>query len=492
MSKTLQSIFNRFSIITLTLFIYAASQAQNLALPQMTLTSQEILTPTMTDYVEGTMVLTDTDGKVWDIPNVLLKTRGATAKQYEDKPSLNIKLKDTEGNELDTELLGLRKASTFILDAMAIDRIKMRNRVAFDIWNSFSRLPYETDFGSRNGTVGRFIEIFINGEYKGIYCLSDKINRKLLDLKKPEVEDDKVTIRGILYKNGTSDIEDQSTPGYFNDFLVFVPEWHDAWELHEPEDYASEEVWVPLADLYSTGADGKPNYENYNYICDHFWVENLADFALHTIALGIADNWGNKNRYFSIQNITKAGDKSRFVITPWDLDTSLGGEWDGSKYDGNLKEDWSVADSEKKIPMPLSICFAQPQFKKLMKERWLTGRIGAFSIDSVSARMNDFANMFIESGAWQRTLDAVNPHDLITKDLKSEIAAITAWYAVRFADMDDFLGVTEEDIKNAAGLGITEVDTNVENVIYNLQGIRMKNMSAPGFYIVNGKKILIK
>ena len=82
---------------------------------------------------------------------------------------------------------------------MAIDRICMRNRIGMDIWNEFSKLPYETDYGQRSGTVGQFVELYLNGEYKGIYCMSDEINRKLLGLKKYKNN----TIQGILYKSGT-------------------------------------------------------------------------------------------------------------------------------------------------------------------------------------------------------------------------------------------------------------------------------------------------
>ena len=35
-------------------------------------------------------------------------------------------------------------------------------------------------------------------------------------------------------------------------------------------------------------------------------------------------------------------------------------------------------------------------------------------------------------------------------------------------------------------------DTNDKDIIYNLQGIRMKDITAPGIYIVNGKKILMR
>lgn len=470
--------------LTLALASGLTAGAEEAALPQLKITYNAGQL-NYESYIPGTMELTDTDGTVTALPTQF-KTRGATARQYSMKPSLNMKLRDAEGNELDTYLLGLRKASSFILDAMAIDRINMRNRIAFDIWNDFSRLPYETDFDSRNGTVGKFIEVYINGEYKGIYCLSDKINRKLLDLKKPEIDEETgdVTIRGLLYKHGTNDIGDQNTPGFYNDYLVYVIKSKDAWELHEPEDYASEEAWAPLTELYSND-----NYRNYDYVKEHFWLENLADYTVHLMALSIQDNWGNKNKYFSIQNVTKAGDKSKFVVTPWDLDTSLGGRYDGGYYDGNYSK-WAVSDIAKNAPLPFSACLAQQEFKDLLKARWLVARSDAMSVEAVSKRLLDTCELFEESGAWQRTVDYWKTQkyaEQYVDDLRKEVELVTKWYEARFKEMDEYFNVTEADINAVGTIGAEE---ERPNAIFTLQGIPVGEMSAPGLYIVNGKKVL--
>ena len=482
--------------LTLLLILCAAFLAPAESLPQLQLTYSGTLSKNMKSYISGSMILTDSDGTVYDIPNVLIKTRGATASAYVNKPALNIKLRDDNGEELDTDLLGLRKASSFILDAMAIDRINMRNRVAFDIWNAFSRLPYETDFGSRNGTVGRFVEVFLNGKYKGIYCLSDKINRKLLDLKKPQVDEETgdVTIRGVLYKNGTNDVGNQNTAGFFNDFGVYVARYHDAWELHEPEDYASEEVWGPLVALYNG------HTSDYSYIKDHFWIENLADYTIHVMALCIQDNWGAKNRYFSIQNITKDDDRGRFIITPWDLDASLGGSYNGSRFGGNYSN-WAIGDISKNPPIPITGCMGQEEFKSLLRKRWIEGSAGPFAVDSVSQRLNDYADLFIESGAWQRTVDAHNSDDMIVQDLKQEIELIVEWYANRFQQMDAYFGVTDADRDALASLPSILPDPNdpssqhpnnpTTQLIYNLQGIPVSGPLSPGIYIRNGRKFRI-
>ena len=128
------------------------------------------------------------------------KIRGKTASTF-DKKSFAVKIYDELGEDLDANIFGIRKENNWILDAMAVDRTRMRNRVCFDVWNDMSRTPYDTKFDNRNGSIGVFVEVFINGDYHGLYCLSDKIDRKLLGLKKAQVSDDgEVAIRGLLYK----------------------------------------------------------------------------------------------------------------------------------------------------------------------------------------------------------------------------------------------------------------------------------------------------
>lgn len=484
-------IFKYFTLLSYSLLLAFPMEAfsNEASLPQLNLTYSGTLSKNMNNYIEASLTVEDTDGEISEYPNVLIKTRGATASAYNNKPALNLKLRDQEGNELDENLLGIRKASSFILDAMAIDRINMRNRVAFDIWNSFSRLPYETDFDSRNGTSGKFVEVFLNGKYRGIYCLSDKINRKLLDLKKPQIDEDtgEVTIRGVLYKNGTNDIADQTKPGFFNDYIDFVALYHDAWELHEPEEYACPEAWEPLQELYDS-----EHYLDYNYVKQHFYLENLADYTIHIMALCIQDNWGTKNRYFSIRNITKDDNNGRFIITPWDLDASLGGNYNGTKYGGNYTQ-WQISDIAKNPPIPLTACMGNSEFKTILRNRWIEGSISAFSVDALKRRLEEYADLFIESGAWERSVKAANPHDLIVKDLKEEISLIMDWYEKRFKEMDKYFGVSDNDREAFSMIRPLKEDyDHSTETIFNLQGIPVKNMDKPGLYIKNGKKIIVK
>lgn len=460
--------------------------AQEVKMPELRLYFNATFVRDM-PYVNGTMKLTDTDGNIVEM-NAKFKTRGATAQQYLMKPSLNMKLRNEDySEEADSALLGMRSCSSWILDAMAIDRICMRNRVAFDIWNEFSRLPYDTEFNGRNGTEGRFLEVYINDKYYGIYCLSDRINRKLLDLKKvKEQNDGSMLVRGVLYKSGTLDILNQNEFAYNEDYSVCVVEWHNAWELSFPEDYGSEAVWKPLQDAILTG-------HSVNYIKKYFFLENLADYQLHVMALAIADNWGNKNHFFSIRNINKdinAADpddanRRRFVVTPWDLDTSLGGNYNGACYDGNY-EYFPLEVFSKNGPYPIVYLMGNSEYKIILKQRWQEGRKGAFSTTSINKKLEAYRDLFLKSGAWQRMIDrfGINEHGpKLVADLTKEISLIEQWYENRFREMDAYFGISD-DIQD-----MTADEQN--NSVYNLSGT-VTSSHTKGIIIKNHQKYFVK
>ena len=200
-------------------------------------------------YVQGNIeiVYYENGNLVDNTYDCMLRYRGGNSTKY-TKRSYTVKLVDENGEDLDVNLLGIREENNWILDAMAVDRIRMRNRVCFDIWNQISYTPYRTDFNNRNGTKGEFVEVFLNGKYHGIYCLSDKIDRKLLGLKKIKADDDGGhTVRGLLYKG--KDWKNKSI--YLKDYVSWKYDtviWN-SWELSYPDDFPSKDTWQPMMDL---------------------------------------------------------------------------------------------------------------------------------------------------------------------------------------------------------------------------------------------------
>lgn len=434
-------------------------------------------------YTNGTMLLIDEDGNVVEL-KAQFRTRGVTARSYTMKPSLNMKLRvEDYSASQDSMLLGMRSISKWILDAMATDRICMRNRVAMDVWNDYSRLPYSTDFGARSGTIGRFVEMYINGEYKGLYCLSDHINRKLLQLKK--YDDKNNLVRGVLYKSGTEDIENQNERNFTSDWKTGTISWHNAWELKEPEGNECEEAWQPLIDLFD-------NRTTYDEVKKYFFLDNLVDYQLFIMAFGIQDNWGNKNHYFSIRNMQKdienadAAEAARrkIIVSPWDLDTSLGGLYNGAAFGGTGYTDWKPADIVKNGGFyPFYICQGQKEYMDLLKKRWAQLRTTAFSKDSINARLEKYRDLFLGSGAWSRMtehFDAQRDKPCYVEDLTQEINYVEEWYATQYDLMDAYFGIE-------TGIDAIRENKHRDDAAYSLQGIRLNEIPAKSLYIQGGK-----
>lgn len=435
------------------------------------------------DYTPATLRLDDGSQPSLATLAASVRQRGATARNY-PKQSLNVRLLDSQGEELDTTLLGIREDDKWILDAMAIDRIRMRNRICFDLWNEISRTPYSTDYGNRNGTEGQFVELFLNGSYYGIYCLTDRINRKLLDLKKPVVNADttSVTIRGVLYKSNSWDNTDLRLSSLKPSQPMDTVAWNN-WELETPDEFPSATTWQPLVDLYEFCSSSASVFDA--SVEQWFYTSNVIDFHLLVLAANLIDN-GNKNLFLSTPNLTKG---HRYLITPWDMDTSLGGYYDG-RYHSGTYDNTAIADMRINKNLPFSALWNNNthHYSSTMAERWLEIRNKAFSQDSINAKLERYAQLFTRSGAWQREVSRWSAGTPVSTDLLTEIAHIEQWYASRLQQMDDYFKPLVLRIS-----GVQQNDPQ-DDLIWTLDGRLIgkdKGQKLPhGVYIINKRKVV--
>ena len=429
------------------------------------------------NYILGHITIVDaemrTEGRLMASFDCKLRYRGASSLKYEKK-SFAIKLLDSDGEDLDANVFGIRKENDWILDAMAIDRIRMRNRVCFDIWNEISKTPYKTDFDNRNGTLGYFVEVYLNGDYHGLYCMTDKIDRKLLGLKKAkEQSDGSVYVRGVLYK-GEAWTDATGMSGY-DTSESFDEELWNGWELQYPDDYPCYDAWKPLMNLIdfcnTRNAFFKLHYRQ------HFYYDNLVDYALFIMGLNIIDN-NVKNTHFSCPDINV---NETYLITPWDLDCSLGGLYEGSHYEEYTK----ITELTSNYLYYQLYVYNVDNFRGSMKERWQELLSGIMSPDNFKARLDAYAKRFKESGAWQREYDKWN-NNPVPLDLDEELEYVKKWYVNNIAALNKVLGVIADDIPYVFQ------DTDSYNIrMYNIDGKRiMSNPTGRRIYIENGRKII--
>lgn len=386
-----------------------------LSLPQVRL-EFDADTTTHEHFIDGRITIAEY-GKDTITHNCQIRRRGKTA-LFLPKKAYAIKLVDENGDKVDDNLLGLRTDNSWILDAMGIDHLRMRNRVLFDIWNEFSHTCWNTKFNNRNGTVGKMVEVYVKGEYFGIYCLSDKVNRKLLNLSKAkENNDSTITIKGLMYKGNCY--------GLSNNLLDYEEDRTDTlqwntFELQYPDDYPCAETWQPLMDLIDF--NGKTTFEDFvAHYTEWYYVDNLVDYWIFLMAFGL-DDMPYKNTFLSTPDINI---DHRYMITPWDLDACLGRTFDGKENPYPTK----ISHLNTYAPFNLLLPYNIDGFKSKIARRWFELIENELSPSNLEFHIRSFAQQFIESGAWQREHERWTEELIaIDENIEDEIQYVMNWY----------------------------------------------------------------
>ena len=367
-------------------------------------------------YTAGTIRVAEADAASKDtIVTAKYKIRGASSASR-PKKSYAIKLYDADGNSLDYSFFGLRSDNNWILDAMYIDGACMRNRVGTDLWNDFAVKPYYAakEKKALTGTRGRFVEVFMNGTYHGLYCMTEKMDRKQLKLKKyqaadPTVEGSTGKVRGLLYKtsnwgyavhmghdSNSKNYPGTSPSGYNN---TLGNETWNCYELKYP-DYAEEAV------------EFGPMYNAVNFVCtssqadfesgvkSYFDFATTRDYYLFIDLLMATDNHG-KNMFYYVYDHSKS---DLVGMAPWDLDGTFGINWAGSNnytYDATQDLDtflWQHEHGQMGLYDKLAASTTL-SWDNYLAARYAMLRRTQFQPEALAQRFATYASLFADSHA---------------------------------------------------------------------------------------------
>lgn len=384
-----------------------------------------------------------------------IRHRGATSTHYQKK-SYAVKLYDENGQKKDTSLFGMRSDNYWILEAMAIDKARMRNRVAMDLWLDFSAKPYYQASEPKvcNGYNGKFVEVYVNEAYQGIYCLMERVDRKQLKLKKAKNN----TINGVLYKS-------VSWNGSFFGDLTPYDNTSSTWMRYEyeyPDVEDSLITWSPLYDAMDFV--NTASVENFiNEASLRFDIPVFLDYYLFTALLSARDNRG-KNLYLSYYNIHQ---DSKLLVTPWDIDHSF-----GRMYNSNEEAPDTEFSFNARLYQRLEN--DMPEYYSELLARYASLRQNIFSLDSLRQRFTDYFNLFALTQAAERETERWNGIDNIALDFSYEEAYINSWLEQRLVYTDSLFQYQH----NNTEIEETSYPSAVQKILRNNQ-----------IYILRGEKV---
>lgn len=108
---------------------------------------------------------------------------------YKPKRSYDLELwRSADGEEnLKVRLAGLRTDNDWVLDALYNEPLRVRSFAAFALWSAIASVPHHAAAPlAQPGPRTEPIELFVNGDYRGIYGLVEPIDRKQLRLRQED------------------------------------------------------------------------------------------------------------------------------------------------------------------------------------------------------------------------------------------------------------------------------------------------------------------
>lgn len=311
--------------------------------------------------------------------NVRYHYKGATTSNF-DKKGYALSLQDSKEENLDLSLLGMRADNSWKLNAMVTDSNRIREMTASQIWEQIDDANRAVD---EPGPRMEYVELVVDNDYKGLYCLVEPIDEKKLKLDGNDV----------LYKCiGWGVLPDEDIQ-YAIDMK---------WRIMSPIRIRYPEVitdygraWYPIRDFFSKicgSAQGNAQGEQLIY------PENAYDMRIFLMVVNGADNYF-KNMYF-VADVKGDGSYAMRLI-PWDLDYTFGNEYsyggkNATKFDPDITKIYPEVASE------YLINYSPESVNEILVNNWYTYRADFLSTDSIQQLMIDNRDYLINSGVVTR------------------------------------------------------------------------------------------
>lgn len=336
--------------------------------------------------------------------------RGGLSQSF-PKQSMRLEFwKDSEGRiTKNVSLLGMRDDDDWNLQAMYNEPLRFRSKTSNMLWKLMHTLYYsDREPGGVNGIEMEYVELFVNGEYRGIYALGERIDRKQLQLKEYTGN-----WRGELYKGVNWGVPTfHELPDYNND----EPYW-DGFELQYPDEP------VDWTNLYGF-VDFIINEEDYYFYSDlrHvFEPNNAVDYFIFLNLLRAVDNTG-KNAYIARYDYDEP-----YYYVPWDLDGVFGNMYLGErdpKTEGLLSN--GLYDRLYKD------CQASG-FRNMLRTRWNSLRQNIITRENIMALFLENYHYLESNGAYMREELAWDKYSFNIEDL----AYMENWLQARLTNLDE-------------------------------------------------------
>ena len=356
--------------------------------------------PYRREWMPASMMVTADDGIAHQV-RVGLHVRGNTSRDF-DKKSYAFETWDENDEDLDVALLGLPAEEDWVLQGPFSDKTLIRNHLIYQLSRDIGRYAART----------RFVELEINGDYRGVYVLMEKIKRDDVRVALPE--------GAALLKR----------------------DWVEGGEKFIQTTACQDELKVEWSDDIDEIVTRLDSIEAELLIGDFSSVD-LDSFIDHMLLVEIGRN---VDGYVLSTWITLSENDVLGMGPVWDYNGALG---NASYFMAWETNGWHYQNPEFPGDNPNGFCWYEallenPEFLNLRRERWQIHRAGPWSDAAIEARI-DGAIAVLEPAIernferWPLLGEVIWPNDLGAEDRTTyveEVSYLKSWIKQRMAWMD--------------------------------------------------------
>lgn len=384
--------------------------------------------------VDGTLaIIEDHDGTLKDLANrphtfdgpIGIEIRGSSSTSF-PKHSYGMETRDALGQDMSVSIFGMPTESDWVLYGPYTDKTYMRDKLTYDLGRALGR------YAPRS----RFVEVFVNNEYTGVYVFIEKIKRS----------SGRVNIPKVAASAAMGDI----TGGYIvkleagNPDGGFVSVIGTAWQYHYPRfDMITPEQTTYIQGFLNgfekmmVGPNFADPQKGYQAVID---IPSFVDFAIIN-ELGRNVDGYRKSSYMYKESLANGG---RVYMGPiWDFNLAFGNAdyCDGFRTDDFVYQGGNCADIVSQIPDWWLFLMADPVFTKALRCRWESLRTGVLS-DAAMLQMIDGYRDEVKLGeprdhaTWGTIGMYVWPNYFVGNSYAEEIDYMKQWLVDRTAWLD--------------------------------------------------------
>ena len=369
---------------------------------------------------------------------IQIEIRGSSSQLY-PKKSYAVQTVDAFGISMNTSLLELPKENDWVFYGPYADKSLIRNIVSYKLFNEMGH------YASRS----KLFELVINGEYKGVYVLLEKIKRDknrvdIAKLTPQDIEGDELT-GGYIVKidkvNGTE------TEGWYSDFPPYTDAWQKIlYQYHYPDEdeitleqknYIINKINEFESVMYS------PTFnEPFGGYYDLIGLDSFADVFLITELSRNVDGY----RLSAFMHKDKNSNGGKLKCGPiWDYNFTFG---NADYYSAWSTSGWHLYTEFRDDPFQIPFWWKKLMMDKIftnrIARRWADLRQNIFSNQHILGMTDSLSSLLAESqvrnfNKWKILGTYVWPNYFIGNTFESEINYLKSWVNYRLNWLDSII-----------------------------------------------------